>query len=97
VVGHAVRAVYQYSGMTDIAVLFRDSSYLNAVNALWENMVNKKMYITGRIRSRLDGEAFGDITNFPINTAYSETCAAIGSVNGTSACFNLQEMLIMQT
>lgn len=89
VVGHAVRAVYQYSGMTDIAVLFRDSSYLNAVNALWENMVNKKMYITGGLGARHDGEAFGDNYELPNKTAYSETCAAIGSVDWNQRMFQL--------
>lgn len=89
VVGHAVRAVYQYAGMTDIAVLFRDTNYLTAVNALWENMVTKKMYITGGLGSRHDGEAFGDNYELPNKTAYSETCAAIGSVDWNQRLFQL--------
>ena len=48
-VGHAVRAVYMYAGMTDIAVMYKDSDYVNAVNTLWDNMTDKKMYITGGI------------------------------------------------
>lgn len=80
VVGHAVRAVYMYAGMTDIAAIYRDSAYLSAVNKLWENMVNKKMYITGGIGARHQGESFGDNYELPNQTAYSETCAAIGSV-----------------
>lgn len=80
VVGHAVRAIYMYAGMTDIAAIYRDSAYLNAVNKLWENMVNKKLYITGGVGSRHEGEAFGDNYELPNLTAYNETCAAIGSV-----------------
>jgi DUF1680 family protein len=80
VVGHAVRAVYQYAGMTDIAAIYKNPAYLNATQKLWENMVNKKMYITGGIGSRHEGEAFGDNYELPNLTAYNETCAAIGSV-----------------
>lgn len=80
VVGHAVRAVYLYAGMTDIAAIYKDPAYLNATHKLWENMVNKKMYITGGIGSRHEGEAFGDNYELPNLTAYNETCAAIGSV-----------------
>lgn len=79
-VGHAVRAVYMYAGMTDIVALTKDKAYENAVNNLWENMVNKKMYITGGIGSRHDGEAFGVNYELPNLTAYNETCAAIGDV-----------------
>ncbi|HKM92984.1 MAG TPA: glycoside hydrolase family 127 protein [Prolixibacteraceae bacterium] len=89
VVGHAVRAVYQYAGMTDIAVMYNDADYLNAVNALWENMVNKKMYITGGLGARHDGESFGDNYELPNKTAYSETCAAIGSVDWCHRLFLL--------
>jgi DUF1680 family protein len=78
--GHAVRAVYMYAGMTDIATLYNDSAYLNAVNNLWDNVVNKKMYITGGLGSRHEGEAFGENYELPDLTAYNETCAAIGSV-----------------
>jgi DUF1680 family protein len=80
VVGHAVRAMYMYAAMTDIAAIDHDESYLGAVNALWENMVSKKMYLTGGIGARHDGEAFGDNYELPNLTAYNETCAAIGSV-----------------
>jgi DUF1680 family protein len=80
VVGHAVRAVYMYAAMTDVAVLMQDSAYDAAVHKLWENMVGKKMYITGGIGARHEGESFGDNYELPNLTAYSETCAAIGSV-----------------
>lgn len=79
-VGHAVRAVYMYAGMTDIAAIYGDTAYLDAVNALWDNVVNKKMYITGGLGARHEGESFGDNYELPNLTAYSETCAAIGSV-----------------
>lgn len=80
VVGHAVRAMYMYAAMTDIAAIDHDEFYLGAVNALWENMVSKKMYLTGGIGARHDGESFGDNYELPNLTAYNETCAAIGSV-----------------
>jgi DUF1680 family protein len=80
VVGHAVRAVYMYAGMTDIAELYQDQDYFAAVNALWKNMVNKKLYITGGIGARHEGESFGENYELPNLTAYAETCAAIGSV-----------------
>ncbi len=80
VVGHAVRAVYMYAGMTDIAAIYNDQEYITAINKLWENMVYKKLYITGGIGARHEGESFGDNYELPNLSAYSETCAAIGSV-----------------
>jgi len=88
-VGHAVRAVYMYAGMTDIAAIENDKEYLNAVNALWTNMVNKKMYITGGIGAIHDGEAFGANYELPNLTAYNETCAAIGNVYWNHRLHNL--------
>lgn len=79
-VGHAVRAVYMYAGMTDIAAIYKDKKYLNAVNKIWDNVVNKKMYITGGLGARHEGESFGDNYELPNLTAYGETCAAIGNV-----------------
>jgi DUF1680 family protein len=79
-VGHAVRAMYMYAAMTDIAAIYGDVAYRNAVMKLWENMTNKKMYVTGGIGARHAGESFGDNYELPNLTAYSETCAAIGSV-----------------
>ncbi|AFN75316.1 six-hairpin glycosidase [Melioribacter roseus P3M-2] len=79
-VGHAVRALYMYAAMTDIAVLHDDEDYRKAVFTLWDNVVNKKTYITGGLGARHDGEAFGDDYELPNLTAYGETCAAIGSV-----------------
>lgn len=79
-VGHAVRAVYMYAGMTDIAAIENNKAYGDAVNNLWNNMVNKKMYITGGIGAKHDGEAFGENYELPNLTAYNETCAAIGNI-----------------
>ncbi len=89
VVGHAVRAVYMYAGMTDIAAIYADQAYRKAVDKLWENMVGKKMYVTGGLGARHAGEAFGDNYELPNLTAYSETCAAIGSVYWSERMFRL--------
>ncbi|KAA3622272.1 MAG: glycoside hydrolase family 127 protein [Bacteroidetes bacterium] len=89
VVGHAVRAVYMYAAMTDIAAIMDDSAYLAAVHNLWHNMVEKKMYITGGIGARHEGESFGENYELPNLTAYSETCAAIGDVYWNQRLFNL--------
>ena len=89
VVGHAVRAVYMYAAMTDIAAIYHDAAYRKAVNKLWNNMVHKKLYITGGIGARHEGESFGDNYELPNLTAYSETCAAIGSVYWNQRMFLL--------
>jgi uncharacterized protein len=79
-VGHAVRALYMYAGMTDVAAFLGDTEYLNAVNKIWHNVVGRKMYITGGLGSKRNGEAFGGNYELPNLSAYNETCAAIGSV-----------------
>ena len=79
-VGHAVRAGYMYSGMADVAAITGDSSYIKAIDKIWENIVGKKLYITGGIGARHQGEAFGDNYELPNLTAYNETCAAISNV-----------------
>jgi uncharacterized protein len=78
-VGHAVRATYMYSGMADVAALTGDTSYLKAVDAIWQNVVGRKLYITGGIGASGRGEAFGGDYELPNMTAYNETCAAIGN------------------
>ncbi|MDR3196829.1 MAG: glycoside hydrolase family 127 protein [Planctomycetaceae bacterium] len=80
IVGHAVRAVYLYAGVADNAAYSGDQGLLNAMDRLWDNTVNKKMYITGGIGARHGSEAFGDAYELPNRTAYCETCAAIGLV-----------------
>ena len=77
-VGHAVRAVYLYSGMADVARISQDEELYEACNKLWDNIVNKKMYITGGIGATHMGEAFSFNYDLPNDTAYAETCASIG-------------------
>lgn len=79
-VGHAVRAVYMYAGMADIASIEKDSTYLKAIDRIWDNVVSKKIYITGGIGARHDGESFGENYELPNPTSYNETCAAIGNI-----------------
>jgi uncharacterized protein len=78
-VGHAVRATYMYSGMADVAAMTGDSRYVHAIDAIWENVVGKKLYITGGIGSTGAGEAFGANYELPNLTAYNETCASVGN------------------
>jgi DUF1680 family protein len=77
-VGHAVRAMYMYSGMADVAALGGYAEYINAIDRLWENVVSRKMYLTGGVGSRGIVEGFGPDYELP-NSAYAETCAAIGN------------------
>ncbi|MFX1310314.1 MAG: glycoside hydrolase family 127 protein [Promethearchaeota archaeon] len=81
-VGHTVRAMYMYSAITDIIAFFNDSDYTAAINRIWNNIVSKKMYITGGIGSRSHefGESFWDDYKLPNFEAYNETCAAIGNI-----------------
>ena len=79
-VGHAVRAEYMYSGIADVAALTGEQAYIEAIDRIWDNLVSKKLYLTGGVGSRYDGEAFGDNYELPNLTSYCETCAAIGNV-----------------
>lgn len=79
-VGHAVRAAYMYAGMADVAALTGDTSYVQAIDRIWDNIVSKKLYITGGIGATNQGEAFGKNYELPNMSAYCETCAAIGNV-----------------
>ncbi|MCK4514813.1 MAG: glycoside hydrolase family 127 protein, partial [Spirochaetaceae bacterium] len=76
-VGHAVRAVYMYSGMADVAALTEDWEYVDAITRIWDDVVGSKLYITGGVGARHEGEAFGDRFELPNQSAYAETCAAI--------------------
>ena len=80
ILGHAVRAGYLYSGVADVAALMHDSAYQRAITRIWENMVSKKLYITGGIGSTSRWEGFGDNYDLPNRSAYCETCAAISNV-----------------
>ena len=77
-VGHAVRAVYLYSGMADVARLTGDEAMFAACKRLWNSIVTEKLYVTGGIGGTHLGEAFSFPYDLPNDTAYSETCAAIG-------------------
>ena len=79
-VGHAVRAEYMYSGIADVAALTGDQAYIDAIDRIWENIVSKKLYLTGGVGARHAGEAFGDNYELPNLSSYCETCAAIGNV-----------------
>ena len=78
-VGHAVRAGYLYSGMADVAALTGDAGYVKALDRIWQDVVSKKLYITGGIGARGGGESFGEDYELPNATAYCETCAAIAN------------------
>ncbi len=78
--GHAVRAGYMYAGMADVAALTGDTGYLKAIDAIWNNIVARKYYLTGGVGARHSGEAFGADYELPNLTAYNETCAAIAQV-----------------
>ncbi|MFG0251287.1 MAG: glycoside hydrolase family 127 protein, partial [Phycisphaerales bacterium JB038] len=77
--GHAVRAMYLYCGMADVAALTGDKGYLEALDRIWDNQTERKLYLTGGIGARHAGEAFGDDYELPNDSAYNETCAAIGN------------------
>lgn len=79
-VGHAVRAVYLYSGMADVARLTNDDRLYQSCLKLWESITLRKMYITGGIGATHMGEAFSFDYDLPNDTAYAETCASIGLV-----------------
>lgn len=79
-VGHAVRAVYLYSGMADVARIYQDEELLSACKRLWDSITQEKMYVTGGIGGTHIGEAFSFPFDLPNDTAYAETCASIGLV-----------------
>ncbi len=78
IVGHAVRAMYLYAGVADVAGYTGDQAYIEAMGRLWESVVMRKMYITGGIGVQHHGEGFSGDYNLPNADAYAETCAAIG-------------------
>lgn len=79
-VGHAVRAMYACSGATDYYAETGNQDYRKTLDTLWTDLTTRKMYITGGVGSREDGEAFGNAYELPNDQAYTESCAAIGNV-----------------
>ncbi len=80
VVGHAVRMIYYTAGVTDVYSELGDDGYLEALERLWDNMTTRRMYVSGGLGSRYEGEAFGKDYELPNERAYTETCAAVASV-----------------
>jgi DUF1680 family protein len=88
-VGHAVRHLYLACGATDLVAETGDAGYRAALESLWNNLTTRRMYVTGGAGSRYEGEAFGNDYELPNDRAYTETCAAIGSVMWNWRMLNL--------
>lgn len=80
IAGHAVRCMYLYCGMADVAALKQDSGYIAALNRLWDDVVLRNMYVTGGIGSSRHNEGFTEDYDLPNMDAYCETCASVGMV-----------------
>ncbi len=76
--GHAVRALYLYCGMASLAKVTEDEALVRACKTLWQDLTTRKMYVTGAFGSTCIGETFTSPYDLPMDTAYAETCAAIG-------------------
>ncbi len=90
-VGHAVRACYLYSGMADVARETKDEGLTGACRNLWNNIVSKKMYITGAIGSCYHGETFTNAYDLPNEAAYAETCASIALLFFSYRMFQMEK------
>ncbi|HEV8287252.1 MAG TPA: beta-L-arabinofuranosidase domain-containing protein [Chitinophagaceae bacterium] len=86
-VGHAVRAAYMYTGIADVAALTGNQDYLRAIDDIWNDVVQKKIYLTGGIGATGAGEAFGAPYQLPNMSAYAETCASIANVYWNNRMF----------
>ncbi len=80
ITGHAVRAMYMYTGAADVAAVTNDIGYVNAMNTIWQDVVYRNMYITGGIGAQGTNEGFGVDYDLPNESAYCETCASVGMV-----------------
>jgi DUF1680 family protein len=80
ITGHAVRAMYLYSGAADVAAVTGDTGYLKAMETVWSDVVKRNMYVTGGIGAQGDNEGFGKDYELPNDMAYCETCASVGMV-----------------
>lgn len=89
--GHAVRAVYMYSGMADVALESKDQTLVDACERLWRNITNKQMYITGAIGAQDMAEDFSFDYDLPNDEVYGETCAAIGLVFFAERMLNIEK------
>ncbi|MDX1937589.1 MAG: glycoside hydrolase family 127 protein [Flavihumibacter sp.] len=87
--GHAVRAGYLYAAVADIAALTGDKALLDAIDSIWLNVANKKIYVQGGAGAIGDGERYGENFELPNATAYNETCAAIANVYWNQRMFQL--------
>ena len=90
IVGHAVRATYMYAGMADVSAMTGDYSYKNAIDKIWNDLLETKMYVTGGIGSAGTNEGFSDPYLLPNHTAYCETCASISNVMWNYRMFLLE-------
>ncbi len=86
VIGHAVRALYLYAGVTDVYAETGEQALESTVEALWHNLEERKVYITGGVGARYEGEALGEDYELPNKRAYAETCAAIAHVMWNWRC-----------
>ncbi|MEK6782367.1 MAG: beta-L-arabinofuranosidase domain-containing protein [Bacteroidota bacterium] len=80
ITGHAVRAMYMYTGAADVAAQTGDQGYMNAMKTVWDDVVHRNMYITGGIGSSGNNEGFSVDYDLPNEQAYCETCASVGMV-----------------
>ncbi len=80
ITGHAVRAMYMYSGAADVAAVTGDTGYVKAMETVWNDVVKRNMYVTGGIGATGDNEGFGKDFDLPNDNAYCETCASVGMV-----------------
>lgn len=89
--GHVVRALYMYSGMADMAAITGDKDYIKAIDTIWENIVSKRLYLTGNMGVRGYHEGFGEDYMLPNLNAYNETCAAVANAMWNHRMFLLHE------
>lgn len=80
ITGHAVRAMYMYTGVADVAAVVNDEAYIHAMNTIWQDVVGRNMYLTGGIGALEKNEGFGKDYDLPNEQAYCETCASVGMV-----------------
>jgi DUF1680 family protein len=89
ITGHAVRAMYLFTGMADVAAVTGDTAYIAALHRVWDDVVLRNMYITGGIGSSHTNEGFSEDYDLPNESAYCETCASVGMVFWNQRMFQL--------